>query len=43
MLRMELGDASIWAGDLGLLATARMALGMEVRDEARGSYAETAL
>ena len=43
MLRMELGDASIWAGDLGLLATAKMALGMSVRDEARGNYAETAL
>ncbi|HUQ12866.1 MAG TPA: pyridoxamine 5'-phosphate oxidase family protein [Novosphingobium sp.] len=43
MLRMELGDASIWAGDLGLLATAKMALGMNVRDEAKGSYAETAL
>ena len=43
MLRMELGDAAIWSGELGLLATARMALGMDVRDEARGSYAETAL
>ena len=43
MLRMDLGDAAIWSGDLGLLATARMALGMNVRDEARGNYAETAL
>ncbi|MFC4295298.1 pyridoxamine 5'-phosphate oxidase family protein [Novosphingobium tardum] len=43
MLRMDLGDASIWAGDLGLLATAKMALGMNVREEAKGSYAETAL
>ena len=43
MMRMDLGDASIWAGDLGLLATAKMALGMNVRDEAEGSYAETAL
>jgi general stress protein 26 len=43
MLRMDLGDASIWAGDLGLLATAKMALGMNVRDETKGSYAETAL
>lgn len=43
MLRMNLGDAAIWSGDLGLLATAKMALGMNVRDEARGSYAETAL
>ena len=43
MLRMELGDAAIWSGDLGLLATAKMALGMNVRDEARGNYAETTL
>lgn len=43
MMRMELGDASIWSGDLGMLTTAKMALGMNVRDEAAGNYAETAL
>jgi len=43
MLRMDLGDAAIWSGDLGLLAVAKMALGIDVRDEARGSYAETTL
>ena len=29
ILRMELGDASIWSGELGVLATAKMALGDE--------------
>jgi general stress protein 26 len=42
-LRMDLGDASIWAGDLGALATAKMALGMDVRDETAGKHVETAL
>ena len=32
-LRMDLGDAEIWSGDLGMLNTAKMALGMSVRDE----------
>lgn len=43
MLRMELADASIWAGELGVLGTAKMFLGIDVRDEVKGSYAETAL
>jgi general stress protein 26 len=42
-LRMDLGDASIWAGDLGALATAKMSLGMDVRDEVAGKHVETAL
>ncbi|WP_068075879.1 pyridoxamine 5'-phosphate oxidase family protein [Novosphingobium lentum] len=42
-LRMDLGDASIWSGDMGLLATAKMALGMSVREDASGQYVETAL
>lgn len=33
-LRMDLGDAEIWDGDVGLLNTAKMALGMYVEDEA---------
>lgn len=33
-LRMDLGEAEIWDGDMGLLETAKMALGMTVRDEA---------
>ena len=42
-LRMDLGNASIWSGELGLLTTAKMALGMDVRDEVGGKYVETAL
>jgi general stress protein 26 len=43
MLRMDLGDASIWSGELGLLTTAKMALGMDVREEVAGKHAETTL
>jgi general stress protein 26 len=43
MLRMDLGDASIWSGELGALATAKMALGMNVRDEVSGKQVETTL
>lgn len=43
MLRLDLGDASIWAGSLGLLGTAKMALGMDVRDDVKGQYADTKL
>lgn len=39
-LRMDLGDAEIWSGDLGLLNTAKMALGMDVRDEAEQRHAD---
>ena len=42
-LRLNLGDASIWSGELGALATAKMALGMEVKDEVAGKHVETAL
>ena len=42
-LRMDLGDAEIWSGDIGMLTTAKMALGMDVRDETLGKHAETAL
>jgi general stress protein 26 len=42
-LRMDLGQAAIWSGDLSLLATAKMALGADVRDEVAGKYAATAL
>ncbi|MEE4289224.1 MAG: pyridoxamine 5'-phosphate oxidase family protein [Erythrobacter sp.] len=37
-LRMDLGDAEIWSGDLGLLNTAKMALGMTVHDEAEEEH-----
>lgn len=33
-LRMDLGNAEIWDGDIGLLNTAKMALGIYVEDEA---------
>lgn len=33
-LRMDLGNAEIWDGEMGLLATAKMALGMNIHDEA---------
>ena len=42
-LRMDLGDAEIWSGELGALATAKMALGMTIRDEVAGKHIETAL
>lgn len=42
-LRMDLGDASIWSADAGLLTTAKMALGMDVREDVIGNYAETTL
>lgn len=42
-LRMDLGDAEIWSGELGALATAKMMLGMDVRDEVVGKHVETAL
>jgi general stress protein 26 len=43
MLRMELGDASIWSGDMSMLTTGKMALGMDVREEVAGKHAETTL
>jgi len=43
LLRMELGDASIWAGELGAINTAKMALGMNVRDDVKGGFAEVKL
>lgn len=42
-LRMDLGDASIWAGSLGLLGTAKMALGIDAGDDLKGQFAETTL
>lgn len=40
-LRMDLGDAEIWDGDIGLLNTAKMALGMTVHDEAEKRHLES--
>ncbi len=43
MMRMELGNAEIWNSELGLKATAKLMLGMDVRDDAKGYHTETAL
>lgn len=43
MLRMDLGDASIWAGELGVINTARMMLGMDVTEKVQGGYAQVTL
>lgn len=42
MLRMDLGQAEIW-GDLGLVDTAKMLLGFDVRADAEKEHVETAL
>jgi general stress protein 26 len=39
-LRMDLGQAEIWSGDLGLLTTAKMALGMDVHEEAEKEHVD---
>lgn len=43
MLRMDLGNAELWAADQGILTTAKMAMGMDVRDDVAGSHTEAAL
>ena len=40
-LRMDLGKAEIWGMDLGLLNTAKMALGMTIHDEAEKQHVES--
>lgn len=39
-LRMDLGDAEIWNGDMGILNTAKMAMGMTVHEEAEKQHVE---
>jgi general stress protein 26 len=43
MLRMELDQAKIWDSELGVIGTAKMLLGMDVRQETAGNVAETVL
>ncbi len=43
MLRMDLGGVEIWDSDLGMMTTARMALGMNVREEGREGHVQTTL
>lgn len=40
-MRMDLGHAEIWNGDLGLLNTAKMALGMDVHEEAEKQHVDS--
>ena len=42
-LRMDLGDAEIWSGDLSLLTTAKMAMGKTVLEDVEDKQVETAL
>ena len=42
-LRMDLGNAEIWNGDMSILNVAKMALGMNVHDDAEKQHAEAAL
>jgi len=37
-LRMDLGEAEIWDGDMGVLDVAKMALGMNVHDDAEEDH-----
>ena len=43
MLRMDLGEATIWAGGRDLLTRAKMALGMDVRNDVEGQHVTTTL
>ena len=43
IMRMDLGNASIWAGELGVINTARMMLGLDVTDKIEGGFAEVKL
>lgn len=43
MLRMDLDSAEIWNSDLGLINTAKMLMGQDVREEAKEQHVEAAL
>ena len=43
MLRMDLGEATIWGGGTDLLTTAKMAMGMDVRADVKGEHVSTNL
>lgn len=42
-LRMDLAEAEIWSGELGLLNTAKMALGQTIHDDVQDKHLETTL
>ncbi|WP_066556975.1 pyridoxamine 5'-phosphate oxidase family protein [Croceicoccus bisphenolivorans] len=43
MLRMDLGDASIWSAELGALTTAKMLVGKDVTQDVQDKQVETTL
>lgn len=43
LMRMELGDASIWNARMGVLTVTKMLLGMDVRAEAKVHHTHTSL
>ena len=43
MLRMELDQAEIWNPDYGLIKTAKMLLGYDIRETAAGQHVQTTL
>jgi general stress protein 26 len=43
LMRMDLGEASIWSGKMGALAVTKMLLGISVRDKVKGQHADTTL
>lgn len=42
-LRMDLGEAAIWSGEVGVVGVVKMALGLPIGDSLKGGYAETGL
>jgi general stress protein 26 len=43
LMRMELGQASIWNAKLGAVALTKLMLGVDVREDAKGHHAQTNL
>lgn len=43
LMRMDLGEASIWNAQLGAMALSKMMFGVNVREEARGHHTQTTL
>ena len=43
LMRMELGEASIWDARMDVLAVTKMLLGIDVHDEMQGHHADTSL
>jgi general stress protein 26 len=43
LMRMELGEASIWDARMDVLVVTKVVLGMDVRDEMKGHHTDTSL